>query len=119
VTAVVVALAGGSGAILRFLVTRAVDGLADRPGLGTDAVNLAGAIGIGVVVGLVDAGRLEDPMALVASAGLLGGFTTFSTWMVDSLATGRAPVMFRRTFVMVVAGGFAVVAGLGLATLFA
>ena len=116
-TAMAVALAGGVGAVLRFLVTRAVDGLVDRPGLGTGAVNLVGAIGIGVVAGLFDAGRLDDPLALVVSVGLLGGFTTFSTWMVDALAAGRPPVMFRQTAVMVVVGAIEVAAGLALAAL--
>ncbi len=79
-----VALAGGVGACIRWLVTA---WFADRcrRGTGTAVVNLVGAFALGVVVALVDNGRLHSDLGLVLGVGLLGGLTTFSTWMVETL----------------------------------
>ena len=85
-----IGLLGGLGACARVLLGAAVDRRADRAPFfpwGTLAVNLAGAFAIGVLAG---AGLGEDAYALAAT-GLLGGFTTFSTWVVDArLLVGRA-----------------------------
>jgi len=48
--------------------------------LGTLAVNLLGALVLGVLVG---AGVSGDALKLLA-IGLLGGFTTFSTWVFET-----------------------------------
>jgi CrcB protein len=81
-----VALLGGAGSVGRALVTHAVAVHAGRGfPLGTFAVNLSGALALGVLVG---AGVGTTPLQL-AGAGLLGGFTTFSAWMVESEALGR------------------------------
>jgi CrcB protein len=64
-----VAALGGLGAVLRVLALA-------RPG-GLLAVNVAGALAAGVLVGAA-----PGPDALVlAGGGLLGALTTFSTWM--------------------------------------
>jgi len=88
-----VGLLGGAGALARFLVDAAVTarvrtaGTGQRPfPVGILAVNLSGAFLLGVVVGLALHG---DRYSLVAT-GLLGSYTTFSTWVFDShrLASG-------------------------------
>jgi CrcB protein len=76
-----VALLGGVGAVARF----ALDGLiAARAGgrfpLGTLAVNLSGALALGLVTGLAASG---ETLVLVGAA-TLGSYTTFSTWMLES-----------------------------------
>ena len=72
---------GAIGAVARFTldgaVSRRTDG--DIP-WGTLAVNVLGAFALGVVVG---AGLGGDPRFLVAG-GLIGSFTTFSTWMLET-----------------------------------
>lgn len=72
---IVVALAGGAGAAVRFILdglTRSV--LGDRLPWGTLLVNVTGSLALGWLVG-ADAG----PTWLdVAGVGFLGGFTTFS-----------------------------------------
>ncbi len=76
-----IGLLGGLGATARHLLDELVSEHA--PGvfpLGILMVNLLGAFVIGVLTGAAvggDAGRL-------LATGLLGGFTTFSTWMLDS-----------------------------------
>lgn len=83
---VAIGLVGGAGAIARF----ALDGVvADRVGrdfpFGTLTVNLSGAFVLGVVAGAVtgaDAYR-------VIGTGLIGAFTTFSTWAFESHRLGE------------------------------
>jgi CrcB protein len=76
-----IAMLGGVGALGRFLLDGFVSRRAgDRFPWGTLAVNLSGAFALGVVAGAAVAG---DARRLVAT-GLLGAFTTFSTWMFES-----------------------------------
>lgn len=75
---VLTALAGAVGAVCRFLVDKAITARFHKPGLGIALVNIIGSFGIGLVVGLGD-----SQIAHMLSVGLLGGFTTFSTAMVD------------------------------------
>jgi fluoride exporter len=83
---------GGLGACARVLLGGAVDRRARRAEYfpwGTLAVNVLGAFALGVLAG---AGLGRDAYALAAT-GFLGGFTTFSTWVVDSrLLVGRPAV---------------------------
>src|SRR5262245_55760613 len=56
----------------------------------TALVNLAGAGIIGVLAGAIAAGRLQMPLAWrsFVFVGILGGFTTFSSYMLDTLTLG-------------------------------
>ena len=77
---------GAVGALARFTLDTAVS--ARRPSdfpFGTLAVNLSGAFALGLLVGLEVAG---DAM-LILGTGLLGGYTTFSTWMVEAQRLGE------------------------------
>ena len=81
-----IGLAGGVGAVTRFVVdgvvaTRAVS---EFP-LGTFVVNLSGAFTLGVVAGAA----LGDDAYRLLATGLLGGYTTFSTWMFESQRLGE------------------------------
>ena len=53
----------------------------------TAAVNLLGSLTIGVLAGLLASGRLtmSPNMRTFVFVGLLGGFTTFSSFMLDTL----------------------------------
>ena len=83
-----IAVAGGAGACLRWLVTAWLDGRRRR-GTGTGVVNLAGAFALGLLVALTDAGRIDPFWGLVLGTGFLGALTTFSTWMVEILEEAR------------------------------
>jgi CrcB protein len=81
-----IGLLGGAGAIGRFLL----DGLVDRRvgGVypwGTLAVNLSGALVLGILAGAAVSG---DALRL-AGTGLIGAYTTFSTWMLESHRLGE------------------------------
>jgi len=83
VTWVLVALGGSIGALARFeLGTWVAEHTESRLPVGTLAVNTVGCF----LAGVVWAADLPETASLVLSSGFLGGFTTFSTWMVE---TGR------------------------------
>lgn len=111
------AVAGGSacGAVMRHLVDT---GLARLPGrgvpLGTLVVNLTGAFAIGLLAGI---GPGDDVRLLVGTA-LVGSYTTFSTWMVQTVAlagSGRAAAAVANLSAHVVLGLALAAAGFGLA----
>lgn len=77
-----VLLLSGSGALARFWVDSAVSPrLGGRLPYGTLAVNLSGAFALGVVTGL----GVAHGLALLVGTALLGSYTTFSTWMLETL----------------------------------
>jgi len=76
-----VLLAGGAGAVLRFLVDGAVARRAARSfPFGTLAVNISGAALLGLLGGLA----LNRHAALLADTAFIGSYTTFSTWMLET-----------------------------------
>jgi CrcB protein len=85
-TALAVGLLGGIGAVGRFLLDGAV---AQRLGrgfpFGTLAVNLSGALLLGVLVGAA----LTDTQYRLWGIGLIGAYTTFSTWALESHRLGE------------------------------
>jgi CrcB protein len=83
-----VAVGGAFGSALRHGVNELFARVMTRPvPYATAAVNLVGAGAIGILAGLLAAGRLDWPPATRAFVlvGVLGGFTTFSSYMLDSL----------------------------------
>lgn len=86
-----VALAGGLGALCRFLLDHAVARLAvsGRLPLGTLVVNVTGSFLVGLVAGWW-AVRSGDPgLRQVLGTGFLGGYTTFSTACVETVRLVR------------------------------
>lgn len=84
-TFIVVTLAGAMGALLRYLITGWAQRMSrsDSP-VGTLLVNLVGAFLLGLMAGT----GTSDTALGQAVVGLLGGFTTFSTWMIETLRLG-------------------------------
>jgi CrcB protein len=100
-----VVLAGGVGAVLRFLVDRAVARRAARSfPLGTLAVNLSGA----ALLGLLGSLALSRYTALLAGTAFVGSYTTFSTWMLETQRLGEE----RRTWAALATLVVSVVLGL-------
>ncbi len=72
---------GGLGALARFVIDALVSATVDaRFPLGTLLVNLSGALVLGVLVGLA----LHGDAYLLAGTAVIGSYTTFSTWMLES-----------------------------------
>jgi fluoride exporter len=78
---VAVVLIGGAGSVARFLADGVVGSAAGRDfPVGTLAVNLSGAVILGLLSGLV----LGHDQALLAGTAAVGSYTTFSTWMLET-----------------------------------
>ena len=83
-----VILIGGAGSVVRFLADGLVSSAAGRDfPFGTLAVNVSGAMILGLLTGLA----LGHDQALLAGTAAVGSYTTFSTWMfeTDRLAEER------------------------------
>ena len=81
-----VGILGGIGAIGRFVLDGAVSRRWDSEfPVGTLAVNLLGCLALGVLIG---AAIGKQPYSLFGS-GLIGAFTTFSTWELESHRLGE------------------------------
>jgi CrcB protein len=101
-----IGLLGGVGAVARFLLDGAVTARAGAAfPWGTLAVNLTGAFALGLLVGVAD-----DTYRLFGT-GLLGAYTTFSTWMLEShrLAEDGRLRLGALNFVLSLAAGVAAV----------
>ena len=120
--ALIVALAGGAGAVLRALVIHQVGVRRDDPlPLGTMLVNASGSLVLGILTGLSLYHGLGSHLLAVVGVGLCGGYTTWSTasWeTVHLLHTGH-----RAYAAIYTVGGLAVclgaaAAGIGITALF-
>ena len=79
-------LGGFIGSVLRYLVSRLTAGVdfASLP-LGTLTVNVLGCFVLGLLTGLFErTGNLSPEFRLLLTTGLCGGFTTFSTFSLDT-----------------------------------
>ena len=87
------ALGGGAGAALRYVLDVAVSSRWRRPfPLATFLINVSGSLALGLLVGWFYAGAAKPGWSLAVSVigtGLLGGYTTFSTASYDTLRLGR------------------------------
>ena len=115
-----VALGSALGGCLRYLATIGVNALLQRAfPWGTFAVNVAGCLLIGMLhVFIVERGGQSETLRLFTMVGVLGGFTTFSSFSLETLllvqqgALGRAAAYVAASvFVCLVAS----VAGMALA----
>lgn len=98
-----VTLGGGVGSALRYLVSSPLN--ERMPAVGTGVVNVAGSLALGILVGWYSNRGGGEAIRLVFGTGLLGGFTTFSAWMAESVETIDRPSRLLLTvFIPVVAG---------------
>jgi len=83
-TFLLAAACGGLGAATRYLVDLGIARLTGtRFPWGVMVINVTGSLALGFVVGMLPGA------AFVVGAGFLGGYTTFSTAMIDTVALWR------------------------------
>lgn len=101
-----IAIGGAIGTLARYGVFRAFSGTP----VGIFVANVTGAFVLGFVVGAYG-GRLDPRVGLGLTVGVLGGYTTFSTWMVDSIDLWRSGAVAAASLNVIMA----VATGLGAA----
>ena len=116
-----VAAAGALGAVLRHLVDRLVQRRI-RSGfpLGILVVNLSGSLTLGVLVASGLRHGIPTAWVTVAGTGLIGSYTTFSTFAFDTVRLAEADrraVSLLNVVVSIAAGIGAAAAGLALGSL--
>jgi CrcB protein len=115
---IAVGLLGGVAAAARFLIDAEIAARANSEfPVGILAVNLSGALALGLVAGIA----LHGTALVIVAGGGIGSFTTFSTWILDShrLGTaGHARLAWLNIGVSVVAGFAAVSLGHWLGGIF-
>lgn len=110
ITVAGVAVGGALGAAIRWQVARSVSHPSGFP-IGITLVNVVGSFLLGWVIG----SGVETIWSIESesvSAGLLGGLTTFSTWMVDA-DSAESSRMATRIIAVPITLGLAA-AGIGL-----
>lgn len=94
---------GGVGALARFIIDGAVAArMASELPVGTLVVNVTGALILGILTGLA----LGPDASLLVGTALIGSYTTFSTWMLETHRLAEEGAL--RAAVLNVAGSLAV-----------
>ena len=114
ILALLVALAGGVGAVARFVLDGVVRSrVALLVPAGTVVVNVSGSLLLGFVTGVVMVGAEPADVRIVLGTGFLGGYTTFSTAMIETVRL----LQQRRWVAAAVNGVGMLLLGLGAAVL--
>ena len=89
---IILAIGAGSfiGGVFRYLLSVLIQTKTTTHfPLGTLAVNIIGCFFIGIVIGFFDKGQISNEWKLFLATGLLGGFTTFSAFSIETFALFR------------------------------
>lgn len=109
----VITIGGGAGSVLRYGLSRAVHPAADGFPVATLVTNLVGSLLLGALITAVTEVWRPHPLVRPAlGTGLLGGFTTFSTFAVE-VRSVAAPVALGYLVASVLGG--IVLAAVGMA----
>lgn len=106
-----VAAGGAIGSALRYLTSLLTLKLAGESWLltGTTVVNITGCFLIGLIVSILEAGEwMDTSVKLFLIVGVLGGFTTFSSFGIEGFNIGAASLQQGILYM-----GLQIVAGLG------
>ena len=116
-----VAAGGALGAVMRYGVAYASLALVGGSfPLGTFVVNATGSFFLGFLAGAAEIVPISSGIRLLVMTGLLGAFTTFSTFSLDTVSlvrSGHLSMAFINVGLNVVVGLVALVAGLAASRL--
>ncbi|MGE0831388.1 MAG: fluoride efflux transporter CrcB [Simkaniaceae bacterium] len=113
---VLIGIGGGVGAIFRFLVSRFSQGILGFAfPYGTLIVNVTGAFFIGLLSVLIfeRVAHLGEELRALLLIGLLGGFTTFSSFSLETLVLWRRGEVFKTILYISLSVGLSLIATWG------
>lgn len=90
-TILTVAAGGALGSVARYVASTLLRAAAPGFPWGTLLVNVVGGLAMGAITAyaLAKPGALSDPLRLGLTTGILGGFTTFSAFSVETMLLWR------------------------------
>lgn len=88
ITVILIAFGGAVGSVARFGIGRLAQIRGFRPYLATLVINAIGSLLIGLLAGVYAHDTHKTPYLFLAM-GVLGGFTTFSTFMMQMVSLAR------------------------------
>ena len=99
------------GGIFRFLLSELIQTktLSSFP-YGTLTVNLIGCFAIGIVFGFVERGQLSMEWRVLVATGILGGFTTFSAFSMETFSMIRSGNIFNAALYILLSIGIGILA---------
>jgi fluoride exporter len=118
---VLVAIAGALGGPLRYIVDNLVSDRTEGAfPYGTMVVNASGSLLLGILTGLAMYHGLARTPRVVLGTGLIGSYTTFSTFSFETIQlveVGEMRAALTNAAASVIIGGLAAGAGLAVASL--
>lgn len=107
----IVGLGGAVGSVIRYLISLIPINETTAFPVNTFIVNVIGALAIGVIAFYAAKNNLDENWILFLKVGICGGFTTFSTFAIETgalLENGDAAIAFAYVLLSIVFGVFAV-----------
>lgn len=84
-----ISLAGGAGALTRYLADAWISRHTGSHPWATLIINVSGSFALALITGLLGHQMLSPQAARIAGTGFMGGFTTFSTAMWETVTLMR------------------------------